>query len=505
MSRRLGKTLFNTSGQALLLCMMLGLVSVIALSAVFFMNQSSTFHQLISSKRNQVVSVNEDGLAYAISVLSVNSTTWANALAGGFPTDCTSGQTFSAPSGGQFQLTCSNSTASNPGLQPSYQVAVTVLGSIAGGANPSNTYSRVVKAYLSQRTLGVDMPTAVHAGAAVQFVAAPVFAPGSGSLNVHWGPVVCLDSNPPDTWSVVDPIDTGLYPRKFSTGPIDGTVLNSGGELMNPRSAGGVLSDHKEFWANAPIQTPPFIYETYYINAAQNETAVTPPTYPATSTVNPAGGNVQTAGCINPNCGYFQPGGDYAVFDGTTYGAPGSPVVIYVNGNAIFKNVTFINATVIVTGQLSIISDAGGIPMNVHIPLNAAAEYPYISSGTPPAWPCSTLVSVGTCKSLTNNVFPSGKVQFLGFLYAKGSMIVGSPNATSSMAWNMSGALLVGDATQPPGTSGALFVGSPGTPYTASLNVVYDDIIGHNIQVNPISSSGQIRVEPDWIQEVPPT
>lgn len=481
----------NSSGQAVLLLITLLAILLVGLTAYFYSNQIGTLHQTASAQRTKGRSVAEDGIAYATQELSASMTTWQNALSGTFPSDCNSGHDVVSPSGGRFQLHCSVGTAGNPGLQP-YEIAVTAVASVRS-TNGTDTPLRAMKAYVGQRTLGADLANNVHAAVALQLAAQPVV---SGTLDVEWGPIVCLDLNSntasPVPWSVPDVIDSGRYPRKFSVGGITSSVSSYSRSGASPGA--GPYSDQREYWAYAPQTDVPLINETYYINQAQMATNITPPKSFIT------GLPIAPSGCIgagNTTCGYFNlgppyvPAGDTAIFDGggTGYTVPAGGMnneVIYVNGSAQFNKTAIDGATFIITGQLKITDASGGSPLTLNVPWSANLEYPYYPA-TPATWPCQGQQG-GTCLS-------TGNIQFRGFLYAKTNVMV------NTVGWTMAGALLVGDMTAPLGTSGTLNIPGPTGPSNASMTLYYDDGINHSIQVNPISSTFY-KAEPDFIEDV---
>jgi len=487
-----GKHLINNSGQTLLIAVALALVLVLGLTVVYFVNQTSTSHQIASILRNQTGSVSDEGIAYAMQILSTSSTTWQNALIGTFPNDCNSGNVIVTPSGGRFKLYCSTGTAGSSSLQP-YQVAITAVASIQSSTGTEMSL-RASQAFLSQRTLGADLATGVHAAAALQMISQPIV---SGNLDIEWGPVVCLDSYNIASWAVPNSIDSGQYPRKFSVGGITSSVSTHTRSGNSPTA--GPHSDQKEYWAYGSQGLTPLIDETYYIQQAEYETGITPPT--SKRTANP----LLPTGCLpggNTTCGYFVPASsDTAIFDG---GLPGYPLsgginqaVVYVDGPAQFNKIAIDSATFIITGSLTVTDASGGSVLNLHVPWSANLEYPYTPTN-PATWPCQGQqgdnVAVGQpnydCAS--SSLFPApGNVQFRGFLYVKGYLFVQTSN------WNMVGALLVGDTQAPPGTSGALDIAAGN-----SMNLAYDDMINHGIHVGAVSGS-TIKVEPDAAQIVP--
>jgi hypothetical protein len=448
----------TSSGQALLLAMLLVLILTIASTAVFFMNRIGTVHQTASAQRTKSRAGAEDGLSYAIHQLSQSTTTWQHALDGDFlMTDCNTASPLVNPSGGHFKLYCSTGTIGNPGLQP-YQVAVVVVATVADGAG-----ARAVQAYLSRRTLGADLATTLHAPAALQVVRKPITA---GSLDVYWGSIVCLDSQDVNSWVLPDPIDTGRLSGSISS------------------------TDQKEYYANAPMTPPPLIDETYYLN--QSIAASNGPIAPPTLGVG-GPGLMATQCAVGSTCGFFDTSGGTAVFDspnGNGYSVP-SGAVIWVKGNAQFGRIAIDHATFVITGDLTLTNPAnGGNNPSLHVPVSAPLEYPY-GAPTPPTggWSCINKAGDMTgslpaydCDS--TSVF-SGPVHFHGFLYVKGNLIVNTPT------WNMVGSLLEGDVQIASGTGGRLTIGAGD-----SLNVAYDDLINHEIRTT------SVILAPDVLRDV---
>ena len=215
-------------------------------------------------------------------------------------------------------------------------------------------------------------------------------------------------------------------------------------------------------------------------------------------------------------CGYFQPPAgvpaDFAPYapsagwgaGGQTYTFPSNATghVIYVEGGARFNDVNLDGASVIVDGPLTVTGSRSGMDLTLNVPATAPLEYPYYASqGLPPSWPCSAQAG-GTCDSSAGGVFSGtahGLVQFRGFLYVKGFMYVG--NAIAPIPdWNMAGVLVVGNQQSSVTSNG---LGANLGLTFGTLTVAYDDTINHNIQVNPITPTGAIRLEPDQIQFIP--
>ena len=172
--------------------------------------------------------VSDEAITYAIQELSANSSFWTNALAGSFAgTDCNTGHDVNSPTGKyHYRIYCSTGTAGNSQLQI-YQLVVTAVTMSTPGIGGVETPLRATKAYISQRTLGADLSSGYHVAAAVQLVRQPSI---QGSLNVHWGPILCLNQDTVSTaWSLADQadtIDSQRYPRKFSLGGITGSAYS---------------------------------------------------------------------------------------------------------------------------------------------------------------------------------------------------------------------------------------------------------------------------------------
>jgi hypothetical protein len=485
------RSLSNSSGQALLITICIGLVLVIAMTVVVFVNQTGTLHHTATAQRGRGRSVAEEGISYAIQELSVSTATWQNALNGVFTnTDCNTGNDVLSPSGSHFQLYCSTGTTNNPNLQI-YQVAVEAMTFMPGSGKA--TPARAMKAYLSQRTLGADLATGYHAAAALELVSKPNIL---GTLNVHWGPIICLDSFNTGAWDLPDVIDSERYPRKFSAGGLTCNPLGACAYSRSPNSAG---SDQKEYWAFAPLNAPPPINESYYQTLAQNTVVPNPPYSLQTFLQNGTYVNIPANCPTVASCGYFVvPPGDTAVFgNGFTLSGGVTNAAIYVNGSTEFDKIAIDSAAFVINGAVTVTDTSGGNQPDLHVPYTAPLEYPYLSAGTPASMPCPGPVEPAPGDTLANglpkydcpstSVFP-GNVQFRGFLWAKGLMKV------KTAGWTMVGALMVGDMSQPPGAGGQLEILAGN-----SLNLAYDDGIGRQVVQ---ASNTSIRVEPDMIQNV---
>lgn len=474
----------NTSGQILLMSVMLGSIIIMASTAIFFATQVGSRHRIASTQKTAGRGVLDEGLGYAIGQLSANQTRWTQALNGNFSgTDCNTGVAIDSPAGNSFKVYCSTGIASNPSIQP-YQVAVRILALNPQTKNPDIA----TRAYLSQRTLGADLASGLHMSAAVQLIRQPA-SPPEGSLNVDWGPIVCMDSSNPDSWVLPSPIDAKQYPRKVSAGGLTGAVNRSGNVYGD-----GPKTDQKEYWAHSSMVSYPLIDEDYYMAAATNSIVNVGP-------VNGAGVPIPRFGCASGvNCAVFKPDpGDTAIFDASGSGyIPPQGVTIVVLGSAEFKNSVFDVSAMIVTGDLSITQQGQGMSYGLHVPAKASLEYPY-TPDNPHIWPCQdregTLDSNGApvndCSTV--EVFNSGRLHYRGFLYVKGNMAL-SPTVSE---YNLVGSLWVGDHEATAGSGGRLSLSAG-----SGLNVAYDDAINHAIKMNPISGE-TVLIVPDQIKPIP--
>jgi len=456
------------------------LVFLIGVVVVVTLNQTASYHQLSSAQNVKSQGGAEEGLNYAIQELSQSLLTWQAALSGTFPSDFNTGTALASPNGNAFRIWASVGTSQNPDLQP-YQVAVTTEG--MAKKQGIEVATRAIQAYVSQRTLGADLTTGLHAAAALELAAQLGVNAGFGpsTLAVHWGPIVCLDlnGNLAGAWPLPNPADGSQFPRKFSTGGITGASFARSGTVsfsnFSTTPPSGTFTDGKEYWAYAPLVMPPLIDEAAYIWLAEHETAILPPISASTHLA------MQATNCLpatNTTCGYFVPApGDAALFDGASPGyAASSAVTIYVNGSAIFNKTAINGASFLITGGLTVNDATGGTALTLHVPVYAATEYPY----HPALQPCAGATSCA----------PEPNIPFRGFLDVKGYMNVTVPG------WTMAGALLVGDPQAVAGTAATL-VPSYG------LTLYYDDFINHAILVQPLLGTTAIRIEPDLIKNVP--
>ncbi len=281
------------SGQTLLIAVMIGMILLISIPVIVFLTQVGSRHQMASPKRTKGRAIAEAGMSYATQQLSQSSMTWVAALnnsfdgtwptGGALATDCNTGALIPSPSGGGFfKLTCSVDSEANLGLQP-YQVSVLSVAYLQDqSTGTASTAERAIQAYLSERTLGVDLATGLHAAAALVLVSTPKYLSplaASGPLKVNWGPIVILDTTTTTLNGDLDQVVNGGgpntfpgYPRKFSLGGITGTQTGAQYVRAATTTASAATTDRKEYWAFASQTFPPLINEDYYIAQATSVT-----------------------------------------------------------------------------------------------------------------------------------------------------------------------------------------------------------------------------------------
>lgn len=446
----------SRSGQALLICVLIGMVLLLTIPVIVFVNMSGSKHHVAAVKQDKAAAIAEEGLAYAIQILSVTDppnnppTVWKNAMNNGsFPApECNGASDIVGADGGHFRLKCAIGNGCPVACQP-YQVYVKATAYMPDPSQPSNYVpAHAIEAYLSQRTIAASLPTGRTAGAALRLATVPTLAANS-NLAVNWGPILLTDSV--NTWFVGDrtdssnsplvagtqllswpsQMDTKRYPRKFSPGGIAGDSAADGAfpgfATRSPTPNVLPNSDQQEYWSWTDVGFPLHVDVAAYTAIAQAESNFVAPTnWPYSTTL---GTPIPPTGCTTPpgtNCGYFNvPVGDVAIFGRVpevTYGdytAPSPGSVIFVKGDAIFNEVILNLPTgaIIVTGNMTLgnLGTLAGNPANTmafHIPPTAHLEYPYY-----PNWPYKA--QEDTNASNVSNI--------LGFLYAGTSLTV-TPN-----------------------------------------------------------------------------
>ncbi len=478
----------NVRGQALILGVLIVTVLIISVVAIVSIMQSSSHHQVDSQKRNKGRALAEAGISHAIQQLSASTTTWNRALAANFSgSDCNTGINVDLSSEEAFRIFCTTGPEANPGLEP-YQVGVIAV-SYMRHQNQTNVPTRAIKAYINQRTLGIDSASGIHEPAALQLVRRSSVT-NNTPLTVHWGPIVCLDSGQgANAWLLRGTMRTEVHPRRYSMGGLttDQPIFDKRAPIF---SSGSYMTDNSSYWAFQPMLMPPLIDEAYYLKRATETISMTNAYWPTDGIAGPPLAPTD-CGSGTPNCSYFVPSSS-AVFSRAApgYTVPSPGTVIWVDGDAQLDVVDMDGVTLIVTGDLTLgdsLSAGGSVKSAtnaLHVPRAASREYGLNSQITP----CYTSLG-GSCDSDATPIFPSlpvytsggGKVQFRGFMYVKGNLFVMGPR------WNMAGAILVGDMRSM-GDPGLLYVGPLG-----NLTLAYDDYIGQAIQVSP-SAGTAIKV-----------
>jgi len=408
-------------GQTLIVAVIFIALLSLTIPWMVYTSNWSVRNNIKSLTRKQSISVAEEGLSFIASRLT-NATLWDAVLqAGGAPLD-TGATTTPTPSGKRFRIRGLASTTT-PGLA-SYQIRVD-----ASALDNKNVPVSAVRAWLSRKTIGVQMPNGLHSRTALWLdnsVGAGANVPaniGTGQvLNVLFGSIAQKNSgfnlllaNTGGT-----NIDQNRYARKFSAGGITSSLARTS------------TTDNREYWTQAalgfamPIQT-----DTYALRARN----VTNP--PALTCV---GGGSCAPDPVNSS--YYSGVGN-ATFAEFTAGGGGyvinNPSVFYVMGSARFKNghFDFKNTTLadpdggmIITGNLEIQGDSGGFHnaatsaggqtlANFRVPLYFQNEWPY--GGAPALTPNSAGAS-------TAIIGGDGKVMYRGFLWVQGNMTIKAGN-----------------------------------------------------------------------------
>ena len=445
----------NRSGQALMIGVMLVLMLIIAVPAIIFLNQHSTFHGVESQKRLKARAVAEAGIAYAIQQLSQQSAVVGNPppnwpYLGGAPGLPTTG-TFTSIQEVSFTVTYTSTSLilPVPGLQ-NYQVKI-----MARPTTWDPVHQQIVpipgsgiSAMVSQQTVGVKLPTGYSSSLAMQLGLVPNVGTTSGDFRVHWGPIAVLD--PINPWTLVQaPATQGMntyqYPRKFAVQGITGagTATADAGNTdpsapltRCPTAACTSTTDQNEYWAYmSPGFSSPINLPAYQILASVNTTGIaTPPKCLSTNAPIPP-----SCPAGNPTCGFFDLSnplsgcvGGTAVFD-NTFIVPAVPnVVVYVaSGTAQFNNGLSIDlkpgGAFIVTGNPTATGNliVNGVLLNagtqndIWEPPTAIMEYPYR-----PTWLAACANNKMQLPARLPRVPLRVRCHFRGFLYVQGNMTV---------------------------------------------------------------------------------
>lgn len=468
----------NQHGQVLLLASFIALLLVLAVPVIIYLNQVGASHQNSSQKKNKGIAIAEEGVSHALRDLESTATAaqWDAMVVGGAmnpPFDnCNTGALITPTTGGQYKMGCE---LTSPDRSP-YQLGLIVTGyvpSSSPGGAPQPTAA--MEAFVSRKTLSATLPNANVVAGALMLANVPVGITSNDTLRVHWGPILCWYMNTSVTaWTLYDPLDIHNgqrgYPRKFANGPITGNT----GNVRAPNVNVDTLSDQREYWAYASLTDTPVLDLPGY-KADANDTGS------GNTCIFGVGSDVE---CCDINTGVCDAGmGSCSATSASSCDLtapagfrisihPTGVRTIYVNGDALFDNKTFIganNSALLVTGNLTVsnISVGTGSPISsLYVPKDAAREYSYIiSAGL--AWPCSGAAG-GTCPS-DGTMGPTnagvGNIHFRGFLYVGRTLTVNSQ-------WNTVGAIQVGDLNETPLPQGQLVI-----PAGGRLTLMYDDRI----------------------------
>ncbi len=428
----------SKSGQAMLIYLLLLMVLVIPV--LITVNRSLIPQSISSLKKLQQNAIAEEGLAYAIRFLSEPGSPPPNwPFLGGTglpvaPVDIESVQ------GGSFRITYTQGPSAALGLQ-SYQIGVLVQPLDKQGAVvPGSLF-----AMISKKTLAVKLPSGTSASALLEVSSKPYSV--AGGLWAYYGPIVCHDESTASAWRLDRISDSQYRPRKFSQGGITGVTA------VRSETSPITRTDEKEFWAYTSVGVPSIINLEAYKAMAKASLCIAP------------------IGCSGLNCkadpegSCFFPNVDVetAIFDGGG-SAPGSTgytvncegCAIYVKGNAIFQHVTLNvgqRGAIIIHGNLTL--DDNRDPVSV----------PSTPTSCPPTRCLDANCDVAESNLDTVNCGPTSHyVDIRGFLYVKGNMAASTP-----AWWAIDGAVRV---------DGLL------TLLAGNVQLVYNDVVNHNILTN---------------------
>jgi hypothetical protein len=440
----------SESGQALLIAIFIGLLLLITIPVVVFVNTTGVLHHVASTNRDKGTAIAEEGIAYAQQLLSTSQANWNNYLTGALlPVECTNGQKVTGPDGGQFLLSCNTTDL----RRQAYEVYVKSTAYLPSpqGLKPT----RAIEAFFSRKTVAATFPTGQTVAAAL----AVGQAPSGGRLEVELGPIMCWDSN---IWTLDAGLNT-LYlqrPRKFAVSGITqrGTHV--------PPGTRPAESDSKEFWTYTYPGFNPVIDLTTYETRAANNSVCT----------NPAPPNCTVLAHCTPsapnNCDFINVGNaDTAIFPNNfTVTCGVAPCAIYVKGNAKFQGF-LVPSAMNTTNTMAIIVDATGFPTpptpTLTLDTNGDGVLPATTVWIPPTAsadnPYNTCLPAQQCAGTTTN-----PIDFQGFIYTNGNLAV-----TSAQPWTIDGVVRVDGTTTL-------------TPTAASPNILiyYNDLVNHNILTN---------------------
>jgi hypothetical protein len=434
----------NARGQMLIVAVLLFLVILLAVPIMVFINRHATLHGIFSLKNWKGRSVAEAGIAYGLQQLSKPGTgptslpNWPF-LGGTLPAN---GQVASAE-GGIFSISYSAPPAT--GLQP-YQVGIL--------SKPLDNRGKVIPgasifATVSQRTVGVKLPTGLSANSALDLMNVPQENQGA-TLRVEFGPIVVRDTH---TWILDDWNNKcqNRRPRKFAAGAIVPRI-----DSLDPPN-----TDQKEYWAFTSAGIPLVIDTGTYVQRAQASTCPQPSCVGGSCVANPAGS------CYFPS---VSPG--TATWTGTSINFTDSNQAIYIAGNVQLDNVTInlLSGALVTTGNLILGNNLCTWPSNANKPCPASGYAPVTWIRVPPTTSredgycvCSEPMCVG---------YITRHIDFGGFMYVGGNL-----STLDSTNWTLQGVVRV-DNTLSLGTN-------------SSLDVFFNDVVSRNI----VTSTFELQID----------
>jgi hypothetical protein len=472
----------HSSGQALLIAIMIGVVLFLSVPIVIFFNQMNSSHQAQTEKRQKNLIVAREAVAFAKNIVASD---WANAVSNNFASPTLApycgGATITGVDGSHFKVNCDKPTTAQV-----YQVRV--VGQALNLVNGTEIAVSALEAYVSPQTVAVNLPEDLRASVAVQLTnvpptpnTVPASSTYKGNFTVHWGPISCMDQSSKLDLTFATLMDAGRYPRKFLN---NGLIYTNAARSIPAAVSSDRPTDLAEFWAYQILGFSAPVNDALYQASALS--GINPP-HPAPTVPGCVGGPCGTA-ITGAGTGFYTVAlGDTALLDSTfATGLPGN-TTIYINGDAeIANNFTWDGkngGALIVTGSLYVDTPPPApLTAALRIPPTANLEYPYYPT-SPTDWPCRTswTASGGLCS-------PPPPYHVRGFIWAKNNLIVEAPG------WGFAGTLLVGDP------SNSSLTGQLNILPTADLTVYYDDEINHLIRV--VSPPGYTPLQSDSLREI---
>ncbi len=471
----------SESGQLLLLSLLIMLSLGLSLFVVLFLNQYLTRSSVYALKKQRGVAIGDSALTVATTMLGSSPALWQAALSGSFPVGYDGSQQFTA-SFGTYRIQCSvgNTNLLHGDLKAAnYQVRVNALAYVPSASGTGYVPARLVQAIVGPLTVGARLGDSTAVGAALLLAQFPHIgtyeSPNKGNVMVHWGPIVSFSSmtfqfaNGSPTacqGTACDPDTTyGHYPRLFSAGAI---------VPLKASPSPPPTTDNAFYWsylgtAMSPLPLAVDI-NTYKDRASESYIGPTALINDGCAVFSQIGGYVK---CTGGGTVHFPD--DYRLVHTTS--------VIYIEGNAqvdgrFSVDVSSLGALV-VTGNLTVADGPTTSPPTnplddilLRVPPTAASEY---AAGI--SFPCSnTMTEQDGSGSCGSTMAGQQYVDFRGFLYVQGNLIVNGSGDNDSGKRVIVGTVRVGD--DPNGTVSQLTVAN-----NEELHIYYDDRVNRNVQV----------------------